>query len=53
MKKITIFTILILLSSVLFTACSNKNKISNNEIKIDKQKIKEAYQELNRELKNN
>jgi len=52
MKKIIILTMSIALSSVLFTACSSNNKVVKNEIKIDKQKIAEAYQELNRELKN-
>jgi len=55
MKLFTITTISILMCSVLFTACSNKQDMKKAAIqkvkKMDKQKIKEAFQELNNELK--
>jgi len=51
MKKLTILTISIFISSILFTACSNKHTIKKEPRKIDNNKIKEAFQELDKELK--
>ena len=52
MKTLTMFIITLLISSVLFTACSSKSNIIKSELKVDQDKINKAHQELNRELKN-